>query len=111
MLRGHYAYFGLPSNFRLLMTFHEQVRKLWFGALQRRSQRSLTWDRFKTRSSNAFPSRVPESLILSNHARLDLSNPWEEPYAGKPHVRICEGESRMAELLDDTLQLSPVRPT
>ena len=26
--------------------------------------------------------------------------PREEPYAGKPHVRICEGESRMAELLD-----------
>jgi hypothetical protein len=24
----------------------------------------------------------------------------EEPYAGKPHVRICEGESQMAELLD-----------
>jgi hypothetical protein len=24
----------------------------------------------------------------------------EEPDAGKPHVRICEGESRMAELLD-----------
>jgi hypothetical protein len=22
------------------------------------------------------------------------------PDAGKPHVRICEGESRMAELLD-----------
>ncbi len=24
----------------------------------------------------------------------------EEPGAGKPHARICEGESRMAELLD-----------
>ena len=24
----------------------------------------------------------------------------EEPDAGKPPVRICEGESRMAELLD-----------
>jgi hypothetical protein len=26
--------------------------------------------------------------------------PREEPGAGKPHARICEGESRMAELLD-----------
>jgi hypothetical protein len=24
----------------------------------------------------------------------------EEPDAGKPHVRICEGENRMVELLD-----------
>ena len=24
----------------------------------------------------------------------------EEPGAGKPHARICEGKSRMAELLD-----------
>jgi hypothetical protein len=31
----------------------------------------------------------------------------EEPDAGKPHVRICEGESRMAELLDQTLLLVP----
>jgi hypothetical protein len=27
----------------------------------------------------------------------------EEPYAGKPHVRICEGKSRMAALLDRNL--------
>jgi RNA-directed DNA polymerase len=48
VLRGHYAYFGLPSNFRLLMTFHEEVRKLWQRALRRRSQRNLTWDRFNS---------------------------------------------------------------
>ena len=29
--------------------------------------------------------------------------PREEPGAGKPHARICEGESRMAELLDHDL--------
>jgi group II intron reverse transcriptase/maturase len=46
VLRGHYAYYGLPSNFRLLMTFFEQVRDLWHRALRRRSQRGLTWDRF-----------------------------------------------------------------
>ena len=27
----------------------------------------------------------------------------EEPGAGKPHARICDGESRMAELLDHYL--------
>jgi len=46
---------------------------------------------------------MPEGLV---HA--DLDRLWEEPYAGKPHVRICEGESRMAELLDRVLQLRPL---
>jgi hypothetical protein len=27
----------------------------------------------------------------------------EEPGAGKPHAQICEGESRIAELLDQDL--------
>ena len=44
VLRGHYAYYGLPSNFRALNAFHEQVRLLWFRSLRRRSQRRLTWD-------------------------------------------------------------------
>jgi group II intron reverse transcriptase/maturase len=48
VLRGHYAYFGLPSNFRMLMTFHQQVRALWYRALRRRSQRGLSWERFHT---------------------------------------------------------------
>jgi RNA-directed DNA polymerase len=44
VLRGHYAYYGLPSNFRALKAFQEQVRLLWFRSLRRRSQRRLTWD-------------------------------------------------------------------
>ena len=31
---------------------------------------------------------------------MALGDLQEEPSAGKPHARICEGESRMAELLD-----------
>jgi len=54
VLRGHYAYYGLPSNFRLLMAFYEQLRDLWYRALRRRSQRGLTWDRF-----NALLERFP----------------------------------------------------
>src|SRR5262249_37881541 len=47
VLRGHYAYFGLPSNSRMLHLFHEQVQRLWFSALRRRSQRGMTWARFR----------------------------------------------------------------
>jgi hypothetical protein len=42
VLRGHYAYFGLPSNFRALQAFAYHVRRIWFRALYRRSQRRLT---------------------------------------------------------------------
>jgi group II intron reverse transcriptase/maturase len=44
VLRGHYVYYGLPSNFQALHAFHEQVRLLWFRSLRRRSQRRLTWE-------------------------------------------------------------------
>ena len=54
VLRGHSASYGLPSHFRLLMAFYEQLRDLWYRALRRRSQRGLTWDRF-----NALLERFP----------------------------------------------------
>lgn len=47
VLRGHYAYFGLPCNFRSLRTFLWEVRRLWHRALRRRDrERRLTWARF-----------------------------------------------------------------
>lgn len=48
VLRGHYAYFGLPSNFRALKAFAHHVRRIWFRALYRRSQRRLTGAAFET---------------------------------------------------------------
>ena len=47
VLRGHYAYFGLPSNFRALKAFTHLVRRIWFRALYRRSQRRLTGAAFE----------------------------------------------------------------
>ena len=50
-------------------------------------------------------ARTLPSAATSDHSpwadeRHDAGYPREEPGAGKPHARICEGESRMAELLD-----------
>jgi RNA-directed DNA polymerase len=42
VLRGHYAYYGVPGNFPALRSFRERVRWRWHSALQRRSQRA-TW--------------------------------------------------------------------
>ncbi len=47
VLHGHYAYFGVPCNFRSLQTFWWEVGRLWHRALRRRDRkRSLSWERF-----------------------------------------------------------------
>ena len=47
VLRGHYAYYGLPCNYPALQAFTWQVCRLWFRTLRRRDrQRALTWARF-----------------------------------------------------------------
>jgi RNA-directed DNA polymerase len=55
---GHFAYFGLSSNVRSMVGFAYEVRRLWQRALARRSQRSMTWDRFN-RLLRAFPLPTP----------------------------------------------------
>jgi group II intron reverse transcriptase/maturase len=65
VLRGHYAYYGLPSNFRSLNNFHHHVRRLWYRTLCRRSQRGLTWARYDELLKR-FPLPLPR-----------ITHPWE----------------------------------
>jgi RNA-directed DNA polymerase len=47
VLRGHYGYYGLIFNHRALHQFYDLVKRMWFKALQRRSQKSrMNWKRF-----------------------------------------------------------------
>ena len=50
ILRGHYGYYGLPHNYRALNGFREEVRRIWFNCLRRRSQkgRRMSWEMFDT---------------------------------------------------------------
>ena len=62
VLRGHYAYFGLPSNYSSLRAYYEEARRIWFKSLKRRSQKSrMTWDRF-TALLQCFP--LPAPMIM-----------------------------------------------
>ena len=46
-LRGHYQYYGRPTNFRSLAKFEQAVRRIWRTWLARRtSGRWLSWQRF-----------------------------------------------------------------
>jgi len=47
VLRGHYQYYGLTSNFRALNSFYQEVRRLWYRSLRRRNRTGrLSWKRF-----------------------------------------------------------------
>jgi RNA-directed DNA polymerase len=41
VIRGHYAYFAVPTNGRLLSAFRYNISIMWFQSLRRRSQRHL----------------------------------------------------------------------
>jgi hypothetical protein len=46
-LRGHYQYYGRPTNYRRLWQFYRRVRRIWREWLSRRTRgRPLTWERF-----------------------------------------------------------------
>ena len=47
-LRGHYQYYGRPTNFRSLAKFGNTVRSIWRRWLARRTRgRNLPWSRFE----------------------------------------------------------------
>jgi RNA-directed DNA polymerase len=46
-VRGHYAYYGITGNMRMLQGFLTAVHRAWRKWLDRRNrQRDMTWDRF-----------------------------------------------------------------
>jgi len=46
-LRGHYQYYGRPTNYRSLGRFYRAVRRLWRKRLNRRTRgKPLSWQRF-----------------------------------------------------------------
>ena len=64
-LRGHYQYYGRPTNFRSLLEFHERVKRIWQKWLNRRSRgHLLNWPAFEQ--------------LLRRHPLLRprLSRPW-----------------------------------
>jgi RNA-directed DNA polymerase len=49
VLTGHYGYYGRPHNYPALSGFRQQVRRIWFCCLRRRSQKSrrMSWVDFE----------------------------------------------------------------
>jgi RNA-directed DNA polymerase len=48
VVRGHLAYYAVPGNIDAVAAFRDEVTRLWFKALRRRSQRTrINWDRMR----------------------------------------------------------------
>jgi RNA-directed DNA polymerase len=46
-LRGHYQYYGRPTNYRRLWQFYREVRRLWHKWLSRRTRgNGMTWETY-----------------------------------------------------------------
>jgi len=67
VLRGHFNYYGVPGNWTALAQFRQRLRRMWYRALQRRSQRGH-W----TASKRA---RFDERYALP---KARINHPW--PY-------------------------------
>lgn len=64
----HYAYYGMPHNYRALANFRREVRRLWLLCLRRRSQRSRRagWEWF-----DAVTARYPLPVVRITHSWAD----------------------------------------
>jgi group II intron reverse transcriptase/maturase len=67
VLRGHYQYYGVPTNYRAMASFRDQVQQAWHRQLQRRSQRAEWTARERQRFQTHF--RLPTPRIV---------HPWPE---------------------------------
>ncbi|HYA39090.1 MAG TPA: group II intron reverse transcriptase/maturase [Candidatus Methylomirabilis sp.] len=66
VLRGHYGYYGRPNNYPALNAFREELLRIWFTCLQRRSQRNrrMSWQAFSAMLMR-FPLPTPR-----------ITHPW-----------------------------------
>ena len=56
VLRGHYRYYGVPTNIHALDQFRTELGHAWYRSLRRRSQkRSLNWERMANHVTRWLP--------------------------------------------------------
>src|SRR5262249_31623373 len=86
VLRGHFVYFGLPSNLDRMHAFYRETCRLWYRALNRRSQRRFSWEKF-VRLLKRFPLPTasitrPRPGLLLTRANLGRSRVRENRLLG-----------------------------
>jgi len=90
-LTGHYRYYGVSGNYPALKRFSTLASKLAYKWINRRSQKkSYSFAKYlRFLAFDPLPKpRIYHSLFTLSSVRGGVT---EEPYAGNPHVRFCEG--------------------
>src|SRR6202047_626675 len=93
VVNGYFNYHAVPTNAHALHVFRHHITDLWRRTLRRRSQKDrMTWERM-TKLARGWR---PKPIILHPWPsdRFAVTHPRWEPYAGKPHVRLCAGGAR-----------------
>jgi RNA-directed DNA polymerase len=93
VVKGYFNYHAVPTNYRALVVFRDQIIRRWRRALTRRSQKgAVTWTRMLMLADEWLPQ--PRRRHPWPYQRFAVRYPRWEPYAGKLHVRICAGGAR-----------------
>jgi len=88
---GHYRYYGVSGNMRELKAFYNETVRLAYKWINRRSQKkSYNITQFY-KMLEYKPLPKPKIYLQTYTPSSYRDNLTEEPYAGKPHVRFCEG--------------------
>jgi RNA-directed DNA polymerase len=90
VVRGYYQYHAVPGNLVMLARFRYRLVRLWRQALLRRGGRKQPrWQTVIQLAARWIDT--PAVLHPYPVVRFSVKYPRWEPYAGKPHVRICPG--------------------
>lgn len=87
-LLGHYRYYGVSHNNTMISTFRDRTLEYLLKILNRRSNRkSYNWEGFNEMLKYyKLPyQRYTLACLIKNECY------YEEPYAGKLHIRFCIG--------------------
>jgi group II intron reverse transcriptase/maturase len=80
VVRGYFQYHAIPGNWARLKAFRNDVQRLWYQALRRRSQRCrLTWEAFRERLGVLLPpvqilQPYPEVRFYAKHPTIQGRN-------------------------------------
>jgi group II intron reverse transcriptase/maturase len=80
VVRGYFQYHAIPGNWARLKAYRNDVLRLWFHTLRRRSQRSrLRWDRFREGLGSLLPpvqilQPYPDVRFDANFAQIQGKN-------------------------------------
>jgi hypothetical protein len=78
VLRGHYAYYAVPGNIDAVRAFRDQVTRMWYRALRRRSQRTrLNWQRMHRLANRWLPK--PKTMHPWPNERFDARTRGRSP--------------------------------